>query len=113
MLERIRDKSLEELEGLMAILSQEQPRQGFGYNTRLIKEEEIDESGRSGLEGDRGVRRSISVILRFVKRDRDKGIEIGESRGSRLENRGEGDRRVSRGIGVIARFIVRSDDNSS
>jgi hypothetical protein len=51
-------------------------------------------------------------MLRFTKRDRDNRAKIGESRGSRLEHRGEGDRRVSRGIGVIARFIVRSNDNS-
>ncbi|OBT71256.1 hypothetical protein VF21_09919 [Pseudogymnoascus sp. 05NY08] len=67
MLEQIQDKSLEELEGLMAMLSQEQPRQGFGVDTRHIKEEEIDESRRGGsesrVESDR-VRRSTSVMSR-------------------------------------------------
>lgn len=52
-------------------------------------------------------------MSRFTKRDRDKGAKIGESRGSRLENRGEGDRRVSRGVGVIARFAARSNDSSA
>jgi len=117
MLEQIRDKSLEELEGLMAMLSQEQPGQGIEVDTRHIKEEEIDESGRIGLESrvesDRGVRRSTSVMSWFAKRGGDRGAEIGESRGSRLESRGEGDRSVGRGTGVMARFAARSDDKSA
>ncbi|KFZ11858.1 hypothetical protein V501_04538 [Pseudogymnoascus sp. VKM F-4519 (FW-2642)] len=117
MLEQIRDKSLEELEGLMAMLSQEQPGQVIGFDTRHIKEEEIDESGRSGLqsrvESDRRVRRSTSVMSRFAKRGGDKGAEICESRGSRLESRGEGDRSARRGAGIMARFAARSDDKSA
>lgn len=119
MLEQIRDKSLEELEGLMAVLSQEQPEQEIEVGTRHIKEEELDESGRSGLESrvesDRGVRRSTSVMSRFAKRGGDKGAEIGESRGrfNPKESRSESDRMVRRGTGVMARFAARSDDRSA
>ena len=50
MPEQIRDKSLEELEGLMAMLSQEQSGQGIEVGTRHIKDDETSESGRSGFE---------------------------------------------------------------
>ncbi|KFZ24910.1 hypothetical protein V502_00587 [Pseudogymnoascus sp. VKM F-4520 (FW-2644)] len=114
MLEQIRDKSLEELEGLMARFSQEQSGQETEGDIRHIEEEEIGESGRRGLESRGESVKSVSSVMtvmsRFAERGRDKGVEIHESRRSELESRVESDGRVRRSTSVMSWFAKRGGE---